>query len=138
MSNYLRLTEEDVLRAVVVVDHEMILGSFELTEAKNSLLQDVSNRLPATGRERLRDDVERIVNVATILFSAIERQTHQIEEKLVIACGEQIRPHAHTIFEGRLTRCAESLDASLQEIALNLERRSIGPHSMSLRRSSKD
>jgi hypothetical protein len=100
-----------------------------LTEAKNGLLQDVSNRLPVTGRGSLRDDVERIIAIATQLFSAIERQTHLIEEELVIACGEQVRPLARTVFQGRLTRCAESLDTSFQELALNLDRRAVEQHS---------
>jgi hypothetical protein len=46
-----------------------------------------------------------------------------MEEELVIASGEQVRTYSQTLFKERLISCAESLETSLKEIALNLERR---------------
>ena len=107
-----------------------------LTEAKIGLLHDVLRRLPLDGRNDLRDDVERIVDIATQLFSAIERQTQEIEEELVIACGEQVRPYAQTVFTERLNHCAEGLNDSLQKIAVNLEQRACAARSTSALRAS--
>jgi hypothetical protein len=96
-----------------------------LAEAESNLVHDVSNRLASTARGTLADDVRRIVDVAAQLFSAIERQTHQMEEELVIACGEQVRPFVQTAFQERMTVCAQGLDTSLQEIAVNLQQRAL-------------
>ena len=104
------------------------MSTESLVEAKNGLLESVSTRRSLDEKRDLRDDVERIMDVATKLFSAIERQAHRIEGELVIACGEQVRPLAQTVLQGRLNRCAKSLDASFHEIAMNLESRSSGEH----------
>ena len=94
-----------------------------MAEAKVNLVHDVSERLSSASRGTLVDDIGRIVAIAAQLFSAIERQTHFIEEELVIACGEQARPFAQSAFQERLTTCANGLDVSLHEIAVNLKQR---------------
>jgi hypothetical protein len=94
-----------------------------MAEARVNLVHDVSERLASAARGTLADDIGRIVAIAGQLFLAIERQTHLIEEELVIACGEQARPIAQSAFQDRLTTCANGLDVSLHEIALNLKQR---------------
>jgi hypothetical protein len=101
----------------------MLSRSFELPEEEDvGYLHDVSRR-PFSEVGSIQDDVERLIAIAAQLSSAIERQIHLIEVELVIACGEKVRPHTQTVFKERLIRCAESLDASLHEIAHNLEQR---------------
>jgi hypothetical protein len=97
-----------------------------MAEAEVNLVHEVSRRLSSVERGTLVDDIGRIVAIAAQLFSAIERQTHLIEEELVIACGEQARPFAQSAFQDRLTTCARGLDVSLHEIALNLKQRAAG------------
>lgn len=75
-----------------------------------------------------QDDVERLIELAGQLCSAIERQIHNIEEELEIVTGES-RPIAQTVFKERLIHSAESLNTTLHEIALNLERRAFEPNS---------
>jgi len=94
----------------------------EGTDEGTSYLHEVPELL-STENGSIQDDVERLIEIAAQLFSAIERQIHLMEEELVIACGEQVRTYAQTVFKERLISCAESLDTSLKEIALNLERR---------------
>jgi hypothetical protein len=101
------------------------MNSDSLLETKNNFIDAVTANLAVAGRTSLGHDVERIVQIAGQLFSAIERQTHLIEEELVITCGEQARPLAQSAFTARLQTCALRFDASLQEIALNLEQRSL-------------
>jgi hypothetical protein len=104
----------------------MLSTSFESPEEdEGTVLRDVSQDSPSTQSGSLQDDVERLIEIAAELFSAIERQIHLMEEELVTAYGEQVRPYAQTVFKERLISCAKNLDTSLQEIALNLERRSI-------------
>src|ERR1700691_2069484 len=93
-------------------------------EGEVGFLREVSDS-SATVNGSLQDDVERLIGIAAQLFSAIERQIHLMEEELVIACGEQVRTYTQTVFKERLISCAQSLDASLQEIAHNLEQRAI-------------
>ena len=69
----------------------------------------------------IEDDVERLIEIAGDLFSAIERHIHEIEEELVVACGEHVRTFAQTVFKERLIHCAEGLESSIQEIAQQLE-----------------
>ena len=71
----------------------------------------------------LQDDVERLIDIAGELFSAIERQIHRIEQELVFAGGEEVRAYAQTIFKERLIRCAQSLELSIHDIAIHIERR---------------
>lgn len=101
------------------------MSTQSLTEAKTALIEDVTNQLNSIERGSLRDDVERIIKLAGRLFEAIERQAHELEEELVITCGEQVRPYAQKVFKERLGRCAEALDSSIHEIGLNLDRRAI-------------
>lgn len=104
----------------------MISTSSEPLENEDvGYLHDVSQR-PNTNVRDLQDDVERLIEIAAQLFSAIERQIHLIEEELVTSCGETVRTFAHTAFKERLIRCAESLDTSVREIAVNLEHRANG------------
>ncbi|MGB8196611.1 MAG: hypothetical protein WCF25_06365 [Acidimicrobiales bacterium] len=99
------------------------MNSDSLVEAKIGFVEEVAANLAVVGRRSLREDVERIVNVAEQLFSAIERHTQLIEEELVIACGEQARPIAQSAFQARLQTCATNFDSSLQEIAQTLTQR---------------
>ncbi len=71
----------------------------------------------------LQDDVERLLEIAEQLFTAIERQIHRIEDNLGRAYGEEAQTYAETIFKERLIHCAESLHVSVQEIGHHLERR---------------
>jgi hypothetical protein len=102
------------------------MGIATLDEARVNLVHDVTKRLSSAERGSLTDDVGRIVAIVAQLFSAIERQTHLIEEELVIACGEQARPFAQSAFQERLTTCARGIDVSLHQIALNLKQRAAG------------
>jgi hypothetical protein len=103
----------------------MLSRSFESPDEEETVLRDVSRGSPSQASGSLQDDVERLIEIAAELFSAIERQIHLMEEELVTAYGEQVRPYAQTVFKERLISCAKSLDTSLQQIALNLERRAI-------------
>jgi hypothetical protein len=86
-------------------------------------LHDVAARPDAAEEVTLRDDVEHLLEIAGQLFSAIERQIHRIEDDLGLAYGEEARAYAQTVFKERLIHCAQSLDVSIQEIGLHLERR---------------
>jgi hypothetical protein len=87
----------------------MLSTSFESRDDDVSgMLHDVSLREPVEVEASLQDDVERLLDIAGQLFSAIERQIHRIEEELVFACGEQVRAYAQTVFKERLIRCAQS------------------------------
>lgn len=69
-----------------------MMTSASLAAARNELIDDVSHRLTESEGVSSRNYIERVVDVATRLFSAIERHTHEIEEGFLIACGEQARP----------------------------------------------
>lgn len=69
-----------------------MMTSASLAAARSDLIDDVSRRLTESESAGARIYIERVVDVATRLFSAIERHTHDIEEGLMIACGEQARP----------------------------------------------
>jgi hypothetical protein len=86
-------------------------------------LHDVPEREDATQARVLQDDVERLIEIAGELFSAIERQIHRIEEELVFAGGEAVLAYAQTVFKERLIRCAQSLELSIHDIGLHVERR---------------
>src|ERR1700689_4911779 len=111
----------------------MLSRSFDSPDEEETVLRDVSQGSLSTLNGSLQDDVERLIEIAAELFSAIERQIHLMEEELVIAYGERVRPYAQTVFKERLISCAKSLDPSLQAIAHNLElrasdRSSTGPN----------
>ena len=111
----------------------MLSRSYESPDDDVGYLHDVSEGPTSKHIGSIQDDVERLIEIAAQLFSAIERQIHLMEEELVIACGEQVRPYAQTLFKERLIGCAKSLDTSLKEIALSLEQRAMdhspfGPH----------
>jgi hypothetical protein len=99
------------------------MNSDSLVEAKVGFVEEVAANLAVVGRRSLREDVERIVNVAEQLFSAIERHAHLVEEELVITCGEQARPIAQSALHARLQTCATSFDSSMQEISQTLTQR---------------
>jgi len=102
----------------------MLSRSFESsTDQEDSILHEVSEIRPAAPENSLQDDVERLLEIAGELFSAIERQIHRMEEELVRDLGEEVREQTQTIFKERLIRCSECLDTSIREIGLHLERR---------------
>jgi len=102
----------------------MLSTSSELwDDDEGGSLPDDSRRPPSTEHGGIEEDVERLIEIAAQLFTAIERQIHQIEEELVIACGEHVRTFAQTIFKERLIQCSESLELSIKEIGLQLEQR---------------
>src|SRR5580692_4648500 len=86
-------------------------------------LHDAPEREHATGADGLRDDVEQLIEIAGELFSAIERQIHLIEEQLAVTGSEEEREYAQTIFKERLIRCAQSLELSIHDVAIHVERR---------------
>jgi hypothetical protein len=102
----------------------MLSRSFEPSaEEEVEYRNDITELRPAEPPSSLQDDVERLLDVAGQLFSAIERQIHRMEEELVRDLGEDVRAHTQTVFKERLIRCAEGLDLSIREIGLHLERR---------------
>jgi hypothetical protein len=102
----------------------MLSRSFDTSEDENvGYLHDVPEREHAEDVEGLQDDVERLIEIAGELFSAIERQIHRIEEELVFAGGEGVRTYAQTVFKERLIRCAQSLELSINDIGIHIERR---------------
>jgi hypothetical protein len=101
----------------------MLSRSFESTDEEVTYLHDVSAPPDATPANSLQDDVERLLEIAGQLFSAIERQIHRMEDELGRDLGEEVREHAQTVFKERLIHCAESLDTSIRDIGLHLETR---------------
>jgi hypothetical protein len=100
------------------------VDSDSLVEAKKGLVEEVVGNLAVAGRPSLREDLERIVQIAEELFLAIERQNSLAEAEAVIACGEQARPLVEVALKVRLRTCAMRFDASLQEFALSLTQHS--------------
>jgi len=102
----------------------MLSRSFDSsTDEEVSYLHEVSEIRSDTPANSLQDDVERLLEIAGELFSAIERQIHRMEEELVRDLGEEVRAQTQTVFKERLIRCAECLDTSIRDIGLHLERR---------------
>jgi hypothetical protein len=102
----------------------MLSRSFDSsTDEEVSYLHDVSEPRTAAPANSLQDDVERLLDIAGQLFTAIERQIHRMEEELVRDLGEEVRAQTQTVFKERLIRCAECLDKSIREIGLHLEQR---------------
>ena len=60
---------------------------------------------------------------AAQLFSAIEVHIHHLEEVLTSSNRDDVKSSSQTVFKERLIRTAASLNASLCEVALNLEGR---------------
>jgi hypothetical protein len=75
------------------------------------------------GGASIHDDVERLIQIAMQLFSAIERQIHNIEVDLMFARSEVTTLSSVTVFKEQLIRSATNLDTSLQEIARHLGER---------------
>jgi len=102
----------------------MLSRSFEPSTAEEVVYSnEVTELRPAAPANSLQDDVERLLEIAGQLFSAIERQIHRMEEELVHDLGEEVRAHTQVVFKERLITCAEGLDTSIREIGLHLERR---------------
>ncbi len=102
----------------------MLSRSFEpSTDEEVTYLHDVSEPPPAAPANSLQDDVERLLDIAGQLFSAIERHIRRMEDELGRECGEEVRAQARTLFKERLIDCAESLDSSIRDIGLHLDRR---------------
>jgi hypothetical protein len=74
----------------------------------------------------IQDDVERLIDIAAQLFSAIERQIHRIEQDLNYSAGGRVgEKNGHVVFKEQLIRSAASLDASLQQIVEHLGQRHV-------------
>jgi hypothetical protein len=75
-----------------------------------------------TSREggNLHDDIERLIDIAVQLFSAIEVHIHHLEEVLTSSHGDD-KSSTQTVFKEQLIRTAASLNASLCEVAVHLE-----------------
>jgi hypothetical protein len=69
----------------------------------------------------LHDDIERLIDIAAQLFSAIEVHIHHLEEVLTSSHNDSINSSTQTVFKEQLIRTAASLNASLCEVALHLE-----------------
>jgi hypothetical protein len=79
------------------------------------------------GGGNLRDDIERLIDIAAQLFSAIEVHIHHLEEVLTSSHDDGIKSSTQTVFKEQLIRTAASLNASLCEVALHLEGHSKPP-----------
>jgi hypothetical protein len=102
----------------------MLSKSFDTSPDEDvGYLHDVPQREHCADVEALQDDVERLIEIAGELFSAIERQIHRIEQELAFAGGENVRTYAQTVFKERLIRCAQSLELSINDIGIHIERR---------------
>jgi hypothetical protein len=71
----------------------------------------------------IHDDVERLIQIAGQLYSAIERQIHSIEVNLMFVQSEISTLSSATVFKEQLIRSATDLDSSMKEIALHLGER---------------
>jgi hypothetical protein len=110
----------------------MLLENDEpLTE--DDLVRDHASLTHLASREggSLHDDIERLIDIAAQLFSAIEVHIHHLEEVLTSSHGEGIASSTQTVFKEQLIRTAASLNASLCEVAIHLEGRG-GPRSLAL------
>jgi hypothetical protein len=102
----------------------MVSKSFDTSLSDEvGYLHDAPEREHATSAGGLQDDVERLIDIAGELFSAIERQIHRIEVELAFVSGEEDRAHAQIVFKERLIRCAQDLELSIHEIGIHIERR---------------
>jgi hypothetical protein len=79
--------------------------------------------LTSTEGGSLHDDIERLIDIAAQLFSAIEVHIHHLEEVLTAPIRDDVKSSSQTVFKEQLIRTAASLNASLCEVALNLEGR---------------
>jgi hypothetical protein len=104
----------------------MLSRSFEsAVDEEVNYLHEAPELRRSVNPKSVQDNVERLLDIAGELFSAIECQIHRIEEELVFSGGEDVRRYAQTIFKERLIRCTESLNLSIQEISLNVERQAL-------------
>jgi hypothetical protein len=79
----------------------------------------------------LHDDIERLIDIAAQLFSAIEVHIHHLEAVLTSTSRDEMKSSTQTVFKEQLIRTAASLNASLCEVAIHLEGRA-GPRTLSL------
>jgi NTP pyrophosphatase (non-canonical NTP hydrolase) len=76
----------------------MLSRSFESsTDEEDSVFHEVSEIRPAAPENSLQDDVERLLEIAGELFSAIERQIHRMEEELVRKFANKRRPSSRSV-----------------------------------------
>jgi hypothetical protein len=68
-------------------------------------------------------EVERLVDIAEELFSAIEQQIHRIEHELVFAVLEEVPANAQALFKERLRRCAQGLELAIRDIGGYVDQR---------------
>jgi hypothetical protein len=73
--------------------------------------------------ETIREDVERLIQIAGQLFSAIERQIHAIEVDLTFTQSDLSPANNAILLKEHLIRSATNLNASLQEITHHLGER---------------
>jgi hypothetical protein len=76
----------------------------------------------------IQDDVERLIEIAAQLFSALERQIHGIEVDLLSTLGENLWSGERTVFKEQLIQTATNLDTSLRTVAEHLGHQ-VEPHS---------
>ncbi len=69
------------------------------------------------------DEVERLVDIAEELFSAIEQQIHRIEHELVFTVLDEVPENAQTLFKERLSQCAQGLEISIRDIGHYIDQR---------------
>jgi hypothetical protein len=102
----------------------MLLESTEPRGGNEGFLADALTHLSSKEGGNLHDDIERLIGIAAQLFSVIESHIHHLEEELMSAICENVDTTIQTVFKERLIRTASSLNDSLHEVALNLERHS--------------
>jgi hypothetical protein len=102
----------------------MLLESAELSgDDAGSFAHASLTHLTSTEGGGLHDDIERLIDIAAQLFSAIEVHIHHLEDVLTSPNRDDVKSSSQTVFKERLIRTAASLNASLCEVALNLEGR---------------
>jgi hypothetical protein len=100
----------------------MLLESDDLGREDDEAPAHVSlAHLRSTEGGNLHDDIERLIDIAAQLFSAIEVHIRHLEQVLTSANRDEVKSSTQTVFKEQLIRTAASLNASLCEVALHLE-----------------
>jgi hypothetical protein len=89
--------------------------------AAMSLKANESSRVQTSS---IHDDVEHLIRIAGQLMLAIEQQIHLIEQSLTVTPDVSDGPEGSTLLKEHLLRVAANINASLEEVALRLEKRS--------------
>jgi hypothetical protein len=102
----------------------MLLESDEPSKDNDEALEHVSlTHLTSAEGGNLHDDIERLIDIAAQLFSAVEAHIRHLERVLTSSHGDNVKSSTQTVFKEQLIRTAASLNASLCEVALHLEGR---------------